>query len=378
MAFKLFVFSSGITGMTFIFYNRTLKLIFPFTLMWLIAGWSYMLIERGIMGDSLAYPSTGNAYDFLGSFIAVTFTGLLMGTIQGIVEATVFRNSFKRYSFGLKLLFKTLFYFTSIFVAIMLFSFPLNSVNLEKPLFHPEVVDSVFAFVSNFVFWSIMIYASTFTAITLFVVELMNNLGSNVVINFFTGRYHASKEEERVFMFLDMKGSTTIAEKLGHQQYYKLLNAYYEDMTEAILKTRGEIYQYVGDEIIVSWPFERGIEKANCLRCFYLIKAAIAAHTQRYEESFGHVPEFKAGLHYGTITTGEVGVIKKELLFTGDVLNTTARVQSLCNELQVDLLISSDLQADLSHFSAYHYKPKGEYELRGRDQKIELFTVSVD
>jgi len=75
------------------------------------------------------------------------------------------------------------------------------------------------------------------------------------------------------------------------------------------------------------------------------------------------------------LTTGEIGVIKKDIIFTGDVLNTTARIQGLCNLYDVDILISSDLLKKLDLHSQFEIKTLGENELRGRDEKLELFTI---
>ena len=50
-------------------------------------------------------------------------------------------------------------------------------------------------------------------------------------------------------MFLDMKSSTTIAEKIGNTQYFNLISEVFGDITDPILETDGELYQYVGDDI---------------------------------------------------------------------------------------------------------------------------------
>jgi adenylate cyclase len=202
-----------------------------------------------------------------------------------------------------------------------------------------------------------------------------DNLGQGVLMNFLVGKYHKPREEERIFMFLDMKSSTTIAEKLGHVEYYKLLNEYYADITEAVVQTSGEIYQYVGDEIVVSWQIKHGLKNNNCLRCFFLIKQIFESVSEKYIREFGLVPGFKAGLHYGKVTTGEIGVVKKEIIFTGDVLNTTARIQSTCKNYDVDVLVSDDLIARLKTEDDYTLTEIGECELRGRDEKVKLQTV---
>ena len=223
---------------------------------------------------------------------------------------------------------------------------------------------------------SAIVYTGTIVTITLFFTEVSDSLGPNVLKNFFLGTYHQPQEEERVFMFLDMKSSTTIAEQLGHTVYFDLLNEYYADMSEAVVQTFGEIYQYVGDEMVVCWTLKNGLRDNNCLRCFFLIKATYHRLSEKYERQFGLVPTFKAGLHYGMVTTGEIGVIKKELLFTGDVLNTTARIQGSCNTYGVEILISGELLSQLSTEGVYQIQEIGEVELRGRSAKVKLFTVT--
>lgn len=357
-------------------FRHRLRASIPFILIWLIGGLLYAVIERGLLGDSQVYPTTGNPYDFGSGVLAVVCISLVIGFLHGLAENSIFRGLFKNRSFGLKLFLKTLLYALIIFIALVLVAIPVNSISLGVPLLHEKVLHSIWLFISDFVFVSILLYMAVFIGFALFITELMQNLGNNVVLNFFTGKYNAAVEEERVFMFLDMKASTTIAESLGHQQYYRFLNAYYQDMTNAILMTKGEIYQYVGDEIVVTWPANRGLEKANCLRCFFLIHDSIQSRKQFYLDNFGLIPEFKAGQHLGKVTTGEVGVLRKELLFTGDAINTTARIQGLCNELNSVLLISGELLDCLQLPEWLSVDSVGRQQLRGRDRPIELFAVN--
>ena len=205
--------------------------------------------------------------------------------------------------------------------------------------------------------------------------EISDNIGQGVLLNFFKGKYHQPIEEERIFMFLDMKSSTTIAEKLGHVEYFKMLKAYYSDLSDPIVEHAGELYKYVGDEVIISWTLQKGLSNNNCLNCFFAMKQALKQQATKYHATFGLLPTFKAGLHYGKVTTGEIGVIKKEITFTGDVLNTTARIQGLCNDYQTDVLISAQLVELLNLDEEFQLQELGETELRGRNEKIDLFTI---
>jgi adenylate cyclase len=205
--------------------------------------------------------------------------------------------------------------------------------------------------------------------------QVRDSFGYGVLPNYILGRYNKPKEECRIFMFLDLKSSTTIAEKLGHIQYHNLLNDFFDDINDSIIYSKGEIYQYVGDEITVSWTMKNGIENENCLRCFFNIGDKIKSNSTRYTERFGLVPDFKAGLHCGNVTIGEVGVIKKEIVFTGDVLNTTARIEELCNTYDVRLLVSKKLIDLLQIENRYIKNVIAEITLRGKKTKNILYTL---
>jgi adenylate cyclase len=172
-----------------------------------------------------------------------------------------------------------------------------------------------------------------------------------------------------------MKSSTAIAEQLGHIKYFELLREYYSDFSEAIIRHSGEVYQYIGDEIVISWKYNEGIKNNDCINCFFAMKKDLKKRADWYTSNFGVVPTFKAGLHVGKVTTGEIGALKKEIIFTGDVLNTTARIQGLCNKYAVDILVSEDLIKELQLDKKFQITSLGETELKGKEEKMELFTV---
>jgi len=177
-------------------------------------------------------------------------------------------------------------------------------------------------------------------------------------------------------MFLDLRGSTAIAEKLGEALYFNFLKDLVKDATPGILNAKGEIYQYVGDEIVVSWKKDAGSENANCLKCFFDVQRRIKEKSAYYSERYDVVPEFKAGLHYGFVTVGEIGIVKREIAYSGDVLNTTARIQSKCNDLGVNILLSKYLLDKLESLpNPFQSIEIGKIELRGKQDAIELYTV---
>jgi adenylate cyclase len=178
-------------------------------------------------------------------------------------------------------------------------------------------------------------------------------------------------------MFLDLNSSTSIAERLGDEKYHELLRDFFSDITNPILDNNGEIYQYVGDEVIVAWKYEDGIRNNQCVQCFFDIKAGIEKKKNKYLNLYGMVPSFKAGVHFGKVVAGEIGIIKRDITYSGDVLNTTSRILTLCKEFNAEILSSAELIEELTLTKDYSAKPLGFIKLRGRAKEIMLSALSV-
>ncbi|MGI8892630.1 MAG: adenylate/guanylate cyclase domain-containing protein [Bacteroidia bacterium] len=151
-----------------------------------------------------------------------------------------------------------------------------------------------------------------------------------------------------------------------------MLRYFYQVVNKAIINNDGEIYQYRGDEIVVSWDMENGLKNNNCLDCFYGIRKTIITHTPEFKNQFGAVPDFKAAIHSGNVITGEIGLIKKDIVYSGDVLNTTERMFSLCRRYDQDLIISERIHNNLYNISKYHFVFLGEPVLKGKSVKAKL------
>ncbi|MBT3266687.1 adenylate/guanylate cyclase domain-containing protein [Candidatus Poribacteria bacterium] len=222
--------------------------------------------------------------------------------------------------------------------------------------------------------WALLLVTLASYGMMAFFVQMNRMVGQDVLMKFLRGRYLRATEEDRVFMFLDLKGSTTIAERLG-ATYYQLLNDFFHDISHPVMTARAEIYQYVGDEVVLTWEIDRGLQDANCIRVYTLIDDAVAARAEEYRRKYGVVPEYKAGLHCGRVISAQIGDIKREIVYNGDVVNTTSRIQEQCGELGVDLLVSGDLMGLLDLPEAYAAEELGPTELKGKERQVELFAI---
>lgn len=202
-------------------------------------------------------------------------------------------------------------------------------------------------------------------------------IGKNMLMNYFKGQYKKPKKEIRIFLFLDLKSSTAINEKLGNDVYYSFLNQAISEMSEAIIATSAEIYQYVGDEIVFSWKFEKGIRNNNCFQLYEKITRTLHKRRAFFMKRFGYFPEFKGSLHAGPVLAAEIGHIRKEIIYSGDVLNASARILTFCKQIDAQLIISKLLFNMLEKKHEIHSEEIGSVELRGKEETIELLKISL-
>jgi len=321
-----------------------------------------------LVGSSVFFEATA-AYDFQRFLLSNIVAALAAGLLAAMLLLFFLRERMRNRAFGAALL------YNSLIIAIL----SVMMVSLTLTLLYPQVssIDYdyryLFIFRSPFLLKNVILWTLV-ASITIIGLHVNEKYGQGILVKMLLGHYHRPREEERIFMFVDIKSSTTIAEDLGHIQFFNLLKDFYRDCTRPIIHAQGEIYQYVGDEVVISWPIRKGVRNYNCVRCFFLLQEAILQAGDRYRERYGRVPEFKVGLHSGLVTTGEIGVIKKDIVFSGDVLNTTARMQAVCNKFRVPILISKRLLSRLDLPEEYDLQRVGIIELKGKQEKVELFT----
>jgi adenylate cyclase len=211
--------------------------------------------------------------------------------------------------------------------------------------------------------------------ITQLYLEVNNKYSPGVFIDVLRGKYLTPKVENRIVMFMDLKDSTTIAEKLGHQQYFLFIRDFINYVSTALIEYNGIIYQYVGDEVVVSWADNKKNIK-NSLNAVIESRKNIQKKSNSFKRRFGIIPEFRVGIHVGEVTVGEIGVIKKDLAMSGDTMNTTARIRSACNELNEKFIVSKDF-VDKSDLTDWQAKSLGRVELKGKMSDIELFSLKI-
>ena len=346
---------------------------------WITVFWTFISIYQFFFGYAILLyfkcelKSLDAGLYFRGSIL----TGVLAGLIGGTAMVFLWEKWLRTKTYGRSLVYIFLTYTLTYLLVSIPSGLFLHGNEQGLSIADSELWQLVAAHflditqMQSYFFWLFVILG------TLIILLVNDKYGPGVFRDFLLGKYFHPKREERIFMFLDLRSSTSIAERLGEERYFQFIKDVFRHATPGILLTKGEIYQYVGDEIVVSWRMDKGVENDNCLQCFFNIQENLLRLQPYYQQHYdGIVPEFKAGLHYGYVMAGEIGVVKKEITFSGDVLNTTSRIQSKCNELGVNILLSKYLLDKLKPLTNIS-QPKmiGELLLRGKQQKVMLYTV---
>ncbi len=301
-----------------------------------------------------------------------------IGFIVAGAEAFFLKNAFRRYPMWLSTILRMtltfiLFLLVAVIVLIAYYVFSYNGslgfYEFEKDFFRKVILTHSFMM--------FMIDLGILAFISILMLEISDKYGPGGVRNLILGRYNKPRNEDRIFLFLDMNNSTAIAEKIGHEKYFNMLKDFFSDITDPVLSNGGHIYQYVGDEVVVTW-LNTPKNKERSLRFIKQAIEALANKAYYYDKEYGVHPTFKAGIHAGGVTAGHIGIIKKDLVFSGDTLNTAARIRSKCHDLDEEYVLSIDFLDGFKNDSKFHIREIGEMEFRGRKEKSKLFAVHFD
>ncbi|MBK5270779.1 MAG: adenylate/guanylate cyclase domain-containing protein [Bacteroidia bacterium] len=284
-----------------------------------------------------------------------------------------FRRKHRRYQFWFYLLYRT-FRVTSWFIIlffIIITLVRLLRINTYETIF-PHTLHDFFTSRKVFEFLGIALLISLFSNL---LDELHRKLGGDAIFNLVFGKYHQVKQEDRLFLFIDLNDSTKIAEEMGEMEFSHFLQDYYYDISEPIARYFGSVFQYVGDEAVVTWPLRKGLKFDVSVRCFFAIQKQIRRYKDYYEKRYGRIPGFKAALHGGNVVVSEVGKYRSEIAYHGDVLNTTSRMLNKCHDLNADFLVSDFIIENMQIPKYLKVDSMGSFQLKGKQQEVALYSV---
>ena len=297
-----------------------------------------------------------------GAFTGVVITSILFSLEQLLAQPAMAK--LRRIPFSIHLAVKT-----AIYLVVILFALALGAWVFPTPA---EIG----------VWWPIqrqdVLFSFAAVLVVRFIDDVNHLLGQNVLLNFITGHYHRPRLEQRAFLFIDIEGSTALAERLGELAFHRLVNRFVVDITDPIVAAYGEIHRYVGDELIATWKLADGLADARCVRACFDALDRLAALTLEYQHAFGTPVYCRAGLHCGPVVAGEMGSVKREIVFLGDTVNTAARIQEFCGRTGDRVLASATLVDLLELPAGITKRPLDDLRLRGKESQIVLYALEKE
>ena len=303
-----------------------------------------------------------------------SFVGLLVGLSAAWLEAIILPGLGRRLPLGVVLTLQTVAYTIIVFMTTAIVAGLLwigDERQLISDISQPDALRgtwAVEAFLSILILSSFLINLGT---------QLRLVLGPEMLVSLFVGRYRRPVVEERAFLFLDLADSTAIAETLGPLRFTAFKNDFFNDIAGPVLDTGGHIVQYVGDQVMLTWRMKRAIPNAAPIRFVFLVEQAVREHEAWYNALYGIVPKVWAGLHGGEVVTAQVGSVRRDIVHSGDVVNTAARIQAECRVRQLRFLVSADLLSMMALPEGLHAEDLGEVALRGKEDPVRLFSIEA-
>jgi len=338
---------------------------------WIIAYLAFFIIIYFVTkAVTSLYPQSVEVYLGENLFVAV-IASIIFGTTLGIVDYFIDKK-LRGKSLGTEILIKGVLYLAAWnlvgFIAYTI------GVSLEAKFVDSPIIKYTELFSGN-IFYASTIYTSIMVIVISFIKQMNTKFGPGILIPMFLGRFRRPRIEERIFLFMDLKDSTTYAETLGSLKFSELIQDCFSDVNKVIPPFNAEIYQYVGDEVVLTWRSEEGLRNNNCIKFFFAFQKLLQKRKDYYMNKYNFLPEFKAGANKGDITVAEVGDFKREIAYHGDTINTASRIQNVCNTYGKSFIISEGLKNEIDVENTFITDFIDSIKLKGKEKEMNLYSV---
>jgi adenylate cyclase len=351
--------------------KRKLPIILLIAISWTLADFAIFLVK--LSSDSFTFKYEEQGTITFKAILLREVNVLLVSFIIGFLLVSVLKKFLRHTSPWFHFLIKTII----LIAAGLVMSFFIY-ITYEMIIGHRSFVTSIKRFADNTFHagWIIpkMTEWGVLYILTQLAIEINEKYSPGVFVDIMMGKYLQPREENRIIIFIDLRNSTPIAEKLGNN-YFEFIRDFIFCISAGIMEHEGRIYQYVGDEIVAWWPSSKDNAK-KAVDSLIESRKILNTNTDVFMRNYDIVPEYKAGVHAGPITVGQVGISKKELVMSGNTINTASRIRSACNDLNQKFLVSKEV-IDLLEMKEWQSESMGEVDLKGKNENIELFALKI-
>lgn len=344
-----------------------------FVLLLFIGGANlFILIKTSGIDISAISFSTPRDITVFSAHLRVTEAGFIIGALILIYENYIHPKLSKNKTF---LLSRIIWQFNVALIIIIpnFLIFTISEV-IESDVTLKEAAFISLEFLLSGLFLSFFIYYYLLSILISFFRRLHQTFGQHIFFNYLIGKYETPLEENRVFMFIDLNDSTKLAEQLGHVKYSRMLNRCFDDIISVTKHISYEIYQFVGDEIVLSWLSEKD-KDGRAFKISELVQSHFSEQAEIFTEKFTVVPQFKAAVSCGNVSATLVGDNSKSIAYHGDVLNTAARLLGLCKKYKKRILFSEYYMNNIA-ISSQEVEMVESIKLKGKNKVVSIYALT--
>jgi adenylate cyclase len=192
------------------------------------------------------------------------------------------------------------------------------------------------------------------------------------------------KEQELTVLFSDIRGFTTISEKLSPQALVHLLNEYLSPMTDIVFKKRGTLDKYIGDAVMAFFgaPVQAELHAANCCDAALEMMETLGRLREKWRIEDPDIPnvEIGIGVNSGPMVVGNMGSSQRfNYTVMGDNVNLASRLEGLNKEYGTHILVSEQAlhaaRKGLKDGSAYCVRELDAARVKGKKEPVRLFEL---
>jgi adenylate cyclase len=294
--------------------------------------------------------------------------------LSGLLATLLYNRLRAAYSLGVLILFLSFFFFLS--YSLFLSNVWLSQFYIFSSLFSEFIVTIAvrYAISEKEARWIRRIFSSYVTE------RVVNELIKNPSLARLGG-----ERREVTILFSDIRGFTSLSEKIAPEEVVRILNEYFGKMTEVILKWEGTLDKFMGDAIMVFWgaPLNQEDHAERAIRCAIDMLKEARSLSERWKEEGGPPLRIGVGINTGEVLVGNIGAEGKKMDYTviGDHVNLASRLEGLNKKFNTDLIISEFTLEKVRSlfenglFGPYSARGIGNVIVKGKERPVRIYTI---